>query len=152
MVKTKIYLDCCCLNRPFDDQSDPLVHLEAEAIKIILALCEKGFFEFLTSEILKFEIEKTPEILRREKLKTLESIARKSIKLDEGIIKRAKIFEEYGVKAIDALHLACAEREAQVLLTVDRKFLKKAKGIEDLKIEVKNPIEWLMEVFQWRER
>ena len=80
-------------------------------------------------------------------MKTLESIARKSIKLDENIIKRAKIFEEYGLKAIDALHLACAEREAQVLLTVDRKFLKKAK-----EIEVKNPMEWLMEVFQWRER
>ena len=91
MVGTKIYLDCCCLNRPFDDQSDPFIHLEAEAVKIILALCEKGFFEFLTSEVLKFEIEKTPEILRREKLKTLESIARKSIKLDEKHVLNEKL-------------------------------------------------------------
>ncbi len=32
-----IYLDACCLNRPFDDQSQPCVHLEAEAVLIILA-------------------------------------------------------------------------------------------------------------------
>ena len=147
MAKTRIYMDCCCFNRPFDDQSDPLVHLEAEAVKIILALCEKEFFELVTSDTLKFEIEKTPDVLRVEKLKALESIARRNVKLDNIIVKRAKFFEGYGLKAVDALHLACAEQEAQVLLTVDRKFLKKARKIESLEIEIKNPIEWLTEVF-----
>lgn len=28
----KIYLDVCCLNRPFDDQAQQRVHLEAEAL------------------------------------------------------------------------------------------------------------------------
>ncbi len=32
-----IYLDCCCLQRPFDDKSDPRVAVEAEAILVVLA-------------------------------------------------------------------------------------------------------------------
>jgi hypothetical protein len=31
----KIYLDACCLNRLFDDQSQARVHLETEAILLI---------------------------------------------------------------------------------------------------------------------
>ena len=28
----KIYLDVCCLNRPFDDQTQDRIHLESEAV------------------------------------------------------------------------------------------------------------------------
>ena len=35
-------MDNCCLNRPFDDQSNMRIHLEAEAIKAIIILCEQG--------------------------------------------------------------------------------------------------------------
>ena len=76
----KIYMDCCCLNRPFDDQTNPIIHLEAEAIKIILSLCEQKVFTLVSSEILKFEIEKTPDVLRKEKLKILEQLAQEVIK------------------------------------------------------------------------
>ena len=31
LVKNRIYLDNCCLNRPYDDQNNLNVHLEAEA-------------------------------------------------------------------------------------------------------------------------
>lgn len=39
---TKIYLDVCRLNRPFDDQTQERIHLEAEAILVILSRIEKG--------------------------------------------------------------------------------------------------------------
>ena len=77
----KIYLDCCCLNRPFDDQSNPTVHIELEAIKIIISLCKRKIFTLVSSEILEFEINKTSDILRRERLKILESIAEERIKV-----------------------------------------------------------------------
>ncbi|BAZ26615.1 hypothetical protein NIES4073_75230 [Kalymmatonema gypsitolerans NIES-4073] len=32
-----IYLDVCCLNRPFNDQTQERIRLEAEAVFIILA-------------------------------------------------------------------------------------------------------------------
>ncbi len=140
-------MDCCCLNRPFDSQANPIVHLEAEAIKIIMSLCEQGIFTLVSSQILKFEIENTPDILRRERLKVLEKIAKKTIKINEQIERRATYFEKLGMQAFDALHLACAEMEADILLTVDKRFLKKARKITDLKIEVKNPLEWIKEVY-----
>jgi predicted nucleic acid-binding protein len=53
-------------------------------------------------------------------------------------------------KSFDALHLACAESVfAEVLLTTDDKFLKKAKKNKSvLKVRVENPVTWLMEVTQ----
>ncbi len=35
----KIYLDNCCYNRPFDDQTQERIHLESEAI---LAMLRRG--------------------------------------------------------------------------------------------------------------
>lgn len=36
----RIYLDVCCLNRPFDNQSQPRIALETQAILTILSQCE----------------------------------------------------------------------------------------------------------------
>jgi hypothetical protein len=33
MKKKKLYLDVCCYNRPFDDQTVDAIRLEAEAVK-----------------------------------------------------------------------------------------------------------------------
>ena len=52
----RIYLDTCCLNRPFDNQADARIHLETEAIRTILDLCEQGQWELLDSEVLALEI------------------------------------------------------------------------------------------------
>ena len=35
-TKMKLYLDTCCYNRPFDDQTQERIHLESEAILTIL--------------------------------------------------------------------------------------------------------------------
>jgi len=77
----------------------------------------------------------------------LENIAQKVIKVDNKIEERAKYFENLGVQAFDALHLACAEGNADVFLTVDKKLLKRIEKIKDLKIKVRNPLEWLEEVY-----
>jgi len=45
-------LDVCCLNRPFDDQTQPRIRLESEAILIILAQCEQRQWEWVGSEVL----------------------------------------------------------------------------------------------------
>jgi hypothetical protein len=48
----KPYLDGCCLNRPFDDQSQPRVRLEAEAVLSILKMADDRESEILGSDIL----------------------------------------------------------------------------------------------------
>ena len=100
-----------------------------------------------SSQILKFEVENTPDVLRRERLRILKKIAKKTIKITKEIEKRAKCFETSGTQSFNALHLACAEMEADILFTVDRRFLKKAKEVKDLKMKVRNPLEWIEEVY-----
>jgi hypothetical protein len=53
----KIYLDACSLQRPLDNKSQIRVALEAEAILGVLALCEAGDLELISSEVLVFEFE-----------------------------------------------------------------------------------------------
>ena len=61
---------------------------------------------------------------------------------------RAEELERLGFKALDALHIACAEAaSADALLTTDDRMQAKAKEIQDkLHVRVENPILWLMEV------
>jgi len=142
----KIYMDNCCLNRPFDDQSNLRVHLEAEAIKTILTLVEQQKWNLVSSKVLKFEISKIMDESRRKELMAIESLASEIIQINPLIATRANEFERLGVQSFDALHLACSEHHADVLLTVDDKFLKKIAGISQLNITVYNPLVWLNEV------
>lgn len=45
----RIYLDVCCLNRPFDDQSQDRIHLEAEAVLAIIKQVEQGDWQWGTT-------------------------------------------------------------------------------------------------------
>ncbi|MCI5148804.1 MAG: PIN domain-containing protein [Candidatus Electrothrix sp. MAN1_4] len=143
----KIYLDNCCLNRPFDDQSNLRIHLESEAVKAILSLCEQQQWHLVSSNIMKFEIANTPDEARRKRLDLISGLTESVVRPDSATGLRAKKFEQKGLQAIDALHLACAEEGADVFLTVDDKLLKRALKIADIKIPVSNPLKWLVEVF-----
>ena len=135
-----VYLDNCCMNRPFDDQSDRRIRFESEAVKVILSLCEQRRWH----NVARFEIDQIPDEDRRKKLQLISGQTDDVITIDKGISGRAKEFEEKGMQAFDALHLACAEDGADVFLTVDDNLLKQALGIEDLRIPVDNPVIWLM--------
>ncbi|MEW6273815.1 MAG: PIN domain-containing protein [Bacillota bacterium] len=143
-----IYLDVCCLNRPFDDQFQGRIRLESEAVLTILNGGEKEKWRLLNSEAIEFEISAIPEEERKKKVAALTAIAQEKTKMDEKIKLRARELEKIGIKAYDALHLACAEYGgAEVFLTTDDKLLRKAKRNRNkLKIRVENPVLWLMEV------
>lgn len=46
----RIYLDVCCLNRPFDDQTQIRIHLEAEAILSIIQSVDDGEWEWINND------------------------------------------------------------------------------------------------------
>ena len=52
-----IYLDACCLNRPFDDQTQERIHLEAQAVLRILVKFQRGDWQLLGSEAFDDELE-----------------------------------------------------------------------------------------------
>ncbi len=62
----KIYLDTCSVQRPLDNKTELRVLLEAEAVLGLLALCESGSLELLSSEALIFEIDHNPNLTRQE--------------------------------------------------------------------------------------
>jgi predicted nucleic acid-binding protein len=141
----RIYMDCCCINRPYDDTNDLLVSLEGQAVLSIAFKCFYDLWILIGSEIIMYEISKTPDINKKGKMLNLYSIIKENVLLNNSIKERASFFINKKIKTMDALHLACAEyANADVLLTTDIDFMKKAASISSIKI--KNPVNWLMEV------
>ena len=143
----KIYLDNCSLQRPLDSRIGTRVILEAEAILSVLTLLESGRIELISSEVLLFEIERSPSSMRREYTLEVLSRARTFVRLNKRVEKRAAEFVAVGIKPLDALHLASAE-EAQVDLfcTCDDRFLQKAKAMASLTIRPVSPVELIGEL------
>jgi len=146
MERYRIYLDCCCFNRPFDDQSDARVRLESEAVLTIIDKCEMGTWRFLKSDVLFDEISAITAPLRKHRILTLYAVAAEDVPLNDAIVSRAKELTAYNIKPYDALHLASAEyARADVFLTVDKKLVNQSQRA-GLTVKVYNVAAWLMEV------
>src|SRR5687768_5270243 len=106
----KIYLDTCCLNRPFDDRSQARVNIEAEAeaVRSILERCEQGDGQLASSDILAFEVAQTTSEERRAMLHEELAIASEQVTI-ESVEQRAAELEKFGLQPLDAAHLASAE-------------------------------------------
>lgn len=146
----RIYLDVCCLNRPFDDQTQDRIHLESEAVILILKRVRSGNWEWISSEAVDFEVRQTPDAERRRRVESLIRYADRSVIIEATVDKRASELNEMSFGAYDALHLACAEHcNADVFLTTDDKLLRLARESSSrLKIKVHNPLIWLKEVIE----
>ena len=148
----RIYMDVCCFNRPFDDQTQDRIRIESEAVLVILTRCLEDWI-LIGSEVVDYEISKIPDDERRKKVEVLASISREKVIVNDDVVKRALEFEKMGLKGIDALHLACAERSSEILLTTDDDFVRKVKENKDrIRIKVENPVIWLMEVLEDEQR
>ncbi len=140
----KIYLDNCSLQRPFDDLSQDRIKGEAVAIIKILAICEAGTVELISSEVLEAEIFRILDGERKEKLLQILKVATHTVFAGGEIVRRAKELQGYGIKAFDALHFASAEAdEANYFCTSDDKLLKNIKTVTDTKTEPVTPAELL---------
>ena len=104
----KVYLDCCSLQRPFDDKSQPRIAVEAEAVLVILALCESDHLKLLSSEALLFEISRIPDQVRKYDALAILKIAKEIIELTPELEALARKLSASGLKPLDALHLASA--------------------------------------------
>lgn len=67
----RIYLDVSCLDRPYDDQTQLRIRLEAEAVISILGRVESGEWSHISSAIAVIEIQQTRDRERRERLLAL---------------------------------------------------------------------------------
>lgn len=143
-----IYLDLCCLNRPFDDQHQPRVRLEAEAVLGLLQLVKLGELTLIGSEVLDLECSRTPDADRRRKVEAFLGIATLKIVVSARNRQRGRDLEASGFRAFDALHIACAESGgAEALLTTDDRLRNRAARQQDkIALRVENPAKWYSEV------
>lgn len=144
----RIYLDCCSLQRPFDDKSQPRIAIEAEAVLVILALCESGFLHLVSSGALLFEIGRIPDQTRKDDaLAILNTITKEYIELEPEHEVLARKLEASGLKPLDALHLAFASAsKVDYFCTCDDRLLKNAKRFEELNTRVVTPTQLVMEL------
>lgn len=144
----KIYLDVCCLNRPFDDQTQDRIHLESEAVITILKNIETGKWHLVNSDAIFFEIDKIPDREKKSKIYLIMSKSKSHVQSNKACLLRAGEIQKLGIKSYDALHVASAEKaHADIFLTTDDDLLAKLKKhTGKIKIRTENPLTWIEEV------
>jgi hypothetical protein len=121
----RLYLDVCCLNRPFDDQRQDCIRLEAEAVLLILGHCEAGTWQWLGSAVVEEEVNNTPSRERRLRVRQMLSGTHGMVALTDAAIVCAQELKALGFRTYDALYLACAEQAAvDIFLTTDDRVLR----------------------------
>ena len=127
-------MDTNVYNRPFDDQTQPRIWLEALALVVILQMVKAGEVELVSSSVLEYENSRNPFPLRKRWVDRCLGLADHFQKVDEDIRKRAQEMEKEGLRAIDALHVACAEvAGSEYFLTCDDRVIQRYKrGIQAL--------------------
>jgi predicted nucleic acid-binding protein len=144
----KIYLNVSCLSRPFDDQEQARIRLEAAAVGMILERIDEGQWAHVSSEMARIEIVANPDPQRRARVQLLLPEGRDIVMLTPAIFTRAAALETLGLKPADAVHVAAAEAvPADVLLSCDDRFCRTARRRQNkLRVRVRNPLDWLQEV------
>ena len=145
MKKQRIYLDNCCYNRPYDDQSQLRINLEALAKLEIQQRIRDGKIELVSSYILLAENAANRFETRRQDIKafidqythTFVSDAR-----DQNVKLLAADIMKTGIKLMDACHVACALlADCNCFVSTDRRLLKYHSD----RMKILNPVTYVVE-------
>ena len=124
----RVYLDMCCYNRPYDDQSQFRVALEAQSKLQIQGLIRDKKLDLIGSYTLDYEVSRNPYEMRRQ---SIVQFIQKNMKGYVGperaeVIKPiAESIMETGVKEKDAYHVASAiYAKCDYFISTDIRLLK----------------------------
>jgi predicted nucleic acid-binding protein len=150
----RVYLDTNVYCRPFDDQSDRRIRKESDTFIEIADAALRGQIVIVSSDYVKFEIERIVDPLKKKDIKGFErTLASVNLVSGKQIISLARKFSaKCGLNPLDALHVsaACLGR-VDWFLTCDDEILQKGRCIEELvteegyRLKVRNPINYLEE-------
>ena len=132
MPKTRVYLDNCCFNRPWDDQVSLVIQIETDAKMYIQELIQLDRLELVWSFVLDYENNDNPYEERRTRIAEWQDFAVVDCGLTDEISSQAELFMKLGLRQKDATHVACAMAgKADYFITTDKKILnKKISGIK----------------------
>ena len=138
-----IYLDICCFNRPYDDQSFPIIQLESEAKLFIQSGILNNTFDLVWSYIMDYENSVNPYTERTKTIAKWKNLAKVDIDVSANIVDSAKTIMTKGIKKKDALHLACAlAAKSEYFLTTDKKLLNTQLD----NITIMNPLDFIRKI------
>lgn len=141
----RIYLDVCCYNRPYDDQSQIKISLETQAKLYIQNMIKTGAVELAASYMLRYECNQNPFEMRKqaildfvdENMSVFVDIDRQTI-----IEEKANEIMKTGIKFKDACHIASAiYAKCEYLISTDIRLLKYRTN----EIKMINPVDFLIE-------
>jgi predicted nucleic acid-binding protein len=133
----RIYLDNCAYNRPFDEQLDIIVRLEAEAKLYIQELVKESRLNLVWSSVNEYENKDNPFDEKRERIGAWKDFAVERCIMNGTILFKAGELMKRKLRAKDALHVASSiYAGCDYFITTDKKILK--KDIPD--IAVVNPL------------
>ena len=136
----RVYLDNCCFNRPFDDQLSAVIRLETDAKLHVQDLIRSGNLELCWSFVLDYENAANPFEEVRGRIGVWKNFAIADCALSDEIAEKAAQLMAFGLRQMDAAHIACAiHLNTDCFLTTDKKILNKPiTGISVL-----NPIDFI---------
>ena len=144
----KIYLDHCAYNRPFDDQRNIKNQLETSAKLHIQDQIRQGEYDLVWSYMSDFENNNNPNTENRNSIQEWETIAKFKCKSSEKILTLGNKIKQKGIRANDALHIACAaESQCEYFITTDAGLAN--KNIEG--IQIINPIDFVRKMEEQNE-
>lgn len=142
MNAVRVYLDVCCLCRPFDDQTQPRIYLESQAVLEILRNCGI-MWTLVISDLIEYELSLMKD--RMKCLKVYQNIPKKHeyIEVDNDTVSRYATYISYGCSPADAMHIALAQKANAVFLTTDDILLGLIKRDFNNTLVCDNPVSWL---------
>ena len=142
----RIYLDMCCYNRPYDDQSQLKVAMETQSKLYIQDLIKAGKIDLVGSYILDYEVSRNPYEMRK---RSIIHFIRNNLRLyvgeerDDAIRSIADEIMQSGIKEKDAFHVAAAiYAGCEYFISTDLRLLK----YKTEKIKLVTPIEFVIEM------
>ena len=142
-MNIRIYLDNCCFNRPYDDQTQPRVRFETQAKLHIQRMVFEGEINLVWSYVLKYENSRNPFESKKQAIAQWEILSSLFVSMSNEIVSIAEKITTTGVKSTDALHVACAiAGNCQYFITVDKRLL----SYRDDRIIICNPIEFFNQI------
>lgn len=124
----RIYLDTCCLNRPYDDQGNLRISLETQAVLYIQECIKANVLALTDSYILQYENNKNPHPIKRDAIKEyLATFASTFVDVANDVVVKANAEKIMGagLRPLDAYHVACAIfANCNYFITTDDKILK----------------------------
>ena len=131
----RVYLDNCCLNRPFDDQEQMRIRIESEAKLYIQDGIRAGTIELAWSYVVDYENSVNPFEERKQTIAQWKLHACTDTSETPETLAQATALHALGLKPKDALHIACAVTAGcDYFVTTDDGILRRRDDISAVRI------------------